>query len=230
MEVLMPQQIPGKWRHWLNVPSSDFIQIFKFLWRSQEALWDQAAAATGLMHHYEGFCSRKTGMKRVENCLLQWGSRACVPSWMHSLCLLLSRPRAGRSRQRPTNHQSQTLCPTNPNIQTTVFDLLSFGSTSTTLWSNLLNLRPCIFPSILLDRDTPSVSYFPGDGEVVLSLAARSDDQVSLVQGLHHLLRLVETNIVEVGVGYHTLYIGWRDKECKQIAIKGNDVDVSIMG
>ena len=65
---------------------------------------------------------------------------------------------------------------------------------------------------------------------MVLSLAARSDDQVSLVQGLHHLLRLVETNIVEVGVGNHTLYICWRDKEGRQIDIKGNDVDVNITG
>lgn len=47
---------------------------------------------------------------------------------------------------------------------------------------------------------------------MVLSLAAGSDDQVTLVQGLHHLLRLVETDIVEVGVGDHTLYICWREK------------------
>lgn len=63
---------------------------------------------------------------------------------------------------------------------------------------------PCCLPL--------SISYFPGDGEVVLSLAAGSDDQVTLVQGLHHLLRLVETDIVEVGVGDHTLYICWREK------------------
>lgn len=58
-----------------------------------------------------------------------------------------------------------------------------------------------------------SMTYFPGDGEVVLSLAAGSDDQVSLVQGLHHLLCLVETDIVEVGMSDHTLYICWRDRE-----------------
>lgn len=57
------------------------------------------------------------------------------------------------------------------------------------------------------------VSYFPGDGEVVLSLAAGSDDQVSLIQGLHHLLCLVETDIVKVGVGDHTLDICWRDRK-----------------
>lgn len=66
------------------------------------------------------------------------------------------------------------------------------------------SLLPCCLPL--------SISYFPGDGEVVLSLAAGSDDQVTLVQGLHHLLRLVETDIVEVGVGDHTLYICWREK------------------
>lgn len=62
-----------------------------------------------------------------------------------------------------------------------------------------------------------SVSYLPGDCEVVLSLAAGSDDQVSLVQGLHHFLCLVETDIVEVGVGDHTLYICWRQREIKEM-------------
>lgn len=47
---------------------------------------------------------------------------------------------------------------------------------------------------------------------MVLSLAAGSDDQVSLVQTLHHLLCLVETNVVEVGVGNHTLYVCWTDR------------------
>lgn len=51
------------------------------------------------------------------------------------------------------------------------------------------------------------VSYLPCDSEVILSLAAGSDDQVSLVQGLHRLLCLVETYIVEVEMGNHTLYI-----------------------
>lgn len=55
-----------------------------------------------------------------------------------------------------------------------------------------------------------SVPYLPGDGEVILSFAAGSDYQVTLVQGLHHLLRLVEADIVEVGVGNHTLYICWK--------------------
>lgn len=50
-------------------------------------------------------------------------------------------------------------------------------------------------------------SYFPGDGQVILSLAAGSDDQVSLIQGLHHFLSLVKADVVEVGVGDHTFYI-----------------------
>ena len=54
--------------------------------------------------------------------------------------------------------------------------------------------------------------YLPGDGEVVLSFAAGSDDQVSLVQGLHHFLCLVEADVVEVWVGDHTLYIRWRGR------------------
>lgn len=40
---------------------------------------------------------------------------------------------------------------------------------------------------------------------MVLSFAAGPDDQVSLVQSLHHLLCLVEADIVEVGVGDHSL-------------------------
>lgn len=58
-----------------------------------------------------------------------------------------------------------------------------------------------------------SFSYLPSDGEMVLSLAAGSDDQVSLVQGLHHFLRLVKTDVVEVGVGDHTLYIRYKQKK-----------------
>lgn len=54
------------------------------------------------------------------------------------------------------------------------------------------------------------VLYLPGDSEVVLSLAAGPDDQVALVQGLHHLLCLVEADVVEVGVGDHTLDVRWR--------------------
>lgn len=53
-------------------------------------------------------------------------------------------------------------------------------------------------------------SYLPGDGEVILSLAAGSDDQVSLVQSLHHFLSLVKADVVEVGVGDHTFYIRCR--------------------
>lgn len=51
---------------------------------------------------------------------------------------------------------------------------------------------------------------------MILSLAAGSDDQVSLVQGLHHFLRLVETDVVEVGVGDHTLYIRYRKEKNKE--------------
>lgn len=42
---------------------------------------------------------------------------------------------------------------------------------------------------------------------MILSLAARSDDQVSLIQSLHHFLSLVKADVVEVGVGDHTFYI-----------------------
>lgn len=42
---------------------------------------------------------------------------------------------------------------------------------------------------------------------MILPLAAGSDDQVSLIQGLHHLLCLVKADVVEVGVGDHTFYI-----------------------
>lgn len=54
--------------------------------------------------------------------------------------------------------------------------------------------------------------YLPGDGQVILSFAAGSDDQVSLVQGLHHFLSLVKTDVVEVGVGDHTFYICYGKK------------------
>lgn len=42
---------------------------------------------------------------------------------------------------------------------------------------------------------------------MILSLAAGSDDQVSLIQGLHHFLSLVKADVVEVGVSDHTFYI-----------------------
>lgn len=48
---------------------------------------------------------------------------------------------------------------------------------------------------------------------MILSLAAGPDNQVSLVQGLHHLLSLVETDVVEVGVGDHALYIRYRKRK-----------------
>lgn len=71
------------------------------------------------------------------------------------------------------------------------------------------------------------LSYLPGDCEVVLSLAAGPDDQISLVQGLHHLFCLVETDIVEVGVGDHTLYVCWRKRgntgqQCKVSYVEAN--------
>lgn len=72
------------------------------------------------------------------------------------------------------------------------------------------------------------VAYFPGDSEVILSLAAGSDDQVSLIQGLHHLLCLVETDVMKVGVGDHTLDICWRDR--KKNRIKNRDVEVNTGG
>lgn len=42
---------------------------------------------------------------------------------------------------------------------------------------------------------------------MVLSFAAGPDDKVPLVQSLHHLLSLTKTDVVEVGVGDHTLYV-----------------------
>lgn len=45
---------------------------------------------------------------------------------------------------------------------------------------------------------------------MVLSLAAGPDDQVSLIQGLHHLLCLVEADVVKVWVGDHTLDVRCR--------------------
>lgn len=47
---------------------------------------------------------------------------------------------------------------------------------------------------------------------MILSLAAGPDDQVSLVQRLHHFLSLVKTDVVEVWVGDHTFYISYREK------------------
>lgn len=64
---------------------------------------------------------------------------------------------------------------------------------------------------------------------MILSLAAGPDDQVSLIQGLHHLLRLVETDIVKVGVGDHTLDICWRDRK-KKHKINKRDVEVKKQG
>lgn len=66
-----------------------------------------------------------------------------------------------------------------------------------------------------------SLFYLPGDGEVVLSLAAGPDDQVSLVQRLHHLLCLVEADVVEVWVGDHTL-----DVRCRRRVDSGRSVSV----
>ena len=62
----------------------------------------------------------------------------------------------------------------------------------------------CLHPGVL--------EYLPGDREVVLPLAAGPDDQVSLVQGLHHLLRLLEADVVEAWVGDHTLDVGCRER------------------
>lgn len=99
-----------------------------------------------------------------------------------------------------------------------------------TLWrQSFVALRLLSSSTHSLCYTPTSVSYFPGDCEVVLSLAAGPDDQVSLVQGLHHLLCLVKTYIVEVGVGNNTLYICWRKTECKK-QYKGSDVDVKIFG
>ena len=60
----------------------------------------------------------------------------------------------------------------------------------------------------------------PGDGEVVLSLAAGSDHHVSLVHGLHHLLGLPEVDVVEGGVGDHTLDVGWWGEGETEIGVK----------
>lgn len=180
--------------------------------------------------------------------LLHCWSTECAPSWRRSLCLLLSRPRAGRYRQPPATRHTVRLEHETLDIKiewlhhlhTNVlicffYNLLivflisppvrSSCSTSTTLWNLYYYYLSCVFSSSSLHSAVTfwcysllpcclplSISYFPGDGEVVLSLAAGSDDQVTLVQGLHHLLRLVETDIVEVGVGDHTLYICWREK------------------
>lgn len=65
--------------------------------------------------------------------------------------------------------------------------------------------------------------YLPGYSEVVLSLAAGPDDQVSLVQGLHHLLRLVEADVVEVWVSDHTL-----DVRCRRRGNSGGSVSVCL--
>lgn len=65
-----------------------------------------------------------------------------------------------------------------------------------------------LFPHVHMLVD--AISHLPGDSEVVLSLAAGPDDQVSLVQCLHHLLCLVEADIVEVWVGDHSLDVRCR--------------------
>lgn len=97
--------------------------------------------------------------------------------------------------------------------------------------SHLKKTHPTVSPDHVVFRHLLSsfLSYLPGDREVVLPLAAGSDDQVSLVQGLHHFLRLVETDIVEVGMGDHTLYICCRDRGKAQ-SYKGRGVDVNVVG
>lgn len=65
--------------------------------------------------------------------------------------------------------------------------------------------------------------YLPGYSEVVLSLAAGPDNQVSLVQGLHHLLCLVEADVVEVWVGDHAL-----DVRCRRRGDTGRSVSVCL--
>lgn len=103
LEVLMPQQIPSKWCHWLNVASCDFIQIFKLLqttqgvfsnmWKPQKHWrWPIIWKRTAMFNH------------RGEKDLLHYWSTECAPSWMRSLCLLLSRPHADRCHQQPETH------------------------------------------------------------------------------------------------------------------------------
>lgn len=175
----------------------------------------------------------KTG---EENSLPHCWSRECALSWMRSLCLLLSRPHAGKYHQPPTGHHTESdwnTCQANALRQTTfqqsvfALNIYSYCVFTTTFCSSSMTLQSLLFTlhlftsfihSVKLYSSSlccapPSVSYLPGDGEVVLSLAAGSYDQVALVQGLHHLLCLVETDIVEVGVGDHTLYIRWRDRQ-----------------
>lgn len=55
----------------------------------------------------------------------------------------------------------------------------------------LLALLPDIH--VLVD----AIVDLPGDSQVVLPFAARPDDHIPLVHGLHHLLCLLEADVVE---------------------------------
>ena len=56
-----------------------------------------------------------------------------------------------------------------------------------------------------VDMLVDALGHLPGDRQVVLPLAAGPDDEVALVHGLHHLLRLLEVDVVERRVGDHAL-------------------------
>lgn len=105
----MPQQIPSKRCHWLDVPSRDFIQIFKLLQRTQESTSSNLNSVTrhfpaGLITKHMEKHESVLSQRWEENSLLHYWSRVCAPSWMHSLCLPLSRPHADRYHQPPTKH------------------------------------------------------------------------------------------------------------------------------
>lgn len=63
------------------------------------------------------------------------------------------------------------------------------------------------YVNVLVD----AISNLPSNSQVVLSLTAGPDDHISLVHGLHHLLCLLEVDVMERWVGYHPLDVGYRE-------------------
>lgn len=55
--------------------------------------------------------------------------------------------------------------------------------------------------------------YLPGDRQVVLTFAARPDHHITLIHRLHHLLCLLEVNVVERWVGNDTLNISYKKEK-----------------
>lgn len=56
------------------------------------------------------------------------------------------------------------------------------------------------------------IRHLPRHSQVVLPFTAGSNHHITLVHGLHHLLRLFEIDVVEGRMSNHTLYVSYKEK------------------